>query len=61
MLYNARNAVCHNAQQIIEDEAYKSLHWRVRHYVEDVLNYSETHIMRDFVWGAVKYYFKQNE
>lgn len=57
--HNARNAVWHNAQKIIEDEAYKSLHWSARHYVEDALNYSETHIMHDFVWIAAIDYFKQ--
>ncbi len=58
--HNARNAVCDNAQQIIEDEAYKSLHWRARHDVEDILNYySETDSIHDFVWNAAIGYFKQ--
>ena len=59
--HNARNAVWHNAQKIIEDETYKSLHWQARHYVEDILNYSETDLMHDFVWKAAIDYFKQNK
>ncbi len=59
--HNARNAVWSNAQKIIDDESYKSLHWSARHYVEDILNYSEADIIPDFVWSAAIGYFKQNE
>ncbi len=49
----------HNAKKIIEDEAYKSLHWSARHYVEDFLTYYQTDIEREFVWNAAMDYFKQ--
>ena len=54
--HNARNAVFDSSQQIIDDEAYKSLHWQA---IEDILNYSETHIMHDFVWRVAIDYFKR--
>jgi hypothetical protein len=57
--HNPRNAVFDSTQQIIEDEAYKSLHWQARHDVEDILNYYEGDIMHDFVWRAAIDYFKK--
>lgn len=60
--HNPRNAVFDSTQQIIEDEAYKSLHWQARHDVEDILNYySETDLMHSFAWEAARDYFKKKE